>query len=203
MTQNTAFSSARFITSAIDQKGYPDHLLLFTKTLPEIAVVGRSNVGKSSLLNFLFNTTKLVKTSSLPGKTQLLNFFLVDNRLVFVDFPGYGYAKVSFSKQKSWGKAIQSYLENRSELKLILFLFDSRRIPNEEDLMLMNWIEFHNIPVILVLTKADKLNQSEKVKNPKQIIDILQYQNEYVLCSTLKKMGKDSLITKINHLVCE
>lgn len=153
----------RFITSATSSSGFPrDH------KLPEIAVVGRSNVGKSSLLNHLFQVKGLVKTSSTPGKTQLINFFRTDN-YSFVDLPGYGYAKVPDAIRKKWGPMMESYFTGRENLKLILLLIDSRREPDEEDFSMLNYAEMSGKPVVVVMTKTDKLNQSELHKQSRLI----------------------------------
>src|ERR1700676_4011688 len=125
-----AFKNAKYIKSAVHPKDYPTQRDSRGHVMPEIAVAGRSNVGKSSLLNHLFQHKGLVKTSSVPGKTQLLNFFTLDGKLAFVDLPGYGYAQVPISVRKRWGPMVQEYLEKRQQLKVILFLFDIRRIPN-------------------------------------------------------------------------
>lgn len=153
----------RFITSAVDPKGFPrDH------NLPEIAVVGRSNVGKSSLLNHLFQVKGLVKTSATPGKTQLINFFRTDD-LSFVDLPGYGYAKVPPAVRKQWGPMMEGYFTTRENLKLILLLIDSRREPDDEDFAMLDYAEQSGKPIIIVMTKTDKLNQSELHKQSKVI----------------------------------
>src|SRR5262245_55930539 len=133
------FRNAKFIKTAVKAKDYPVLRDLSGNILPEIAVAGRSNVGKSSLLNHLFHSPNLVKTSSTPGKTQALNFFTVNDELTFVDLPGYGYAKVPQSIRKEWGPMVQEYLQKREMLKLILFLFDIRRLPNEEDIEFLEW----------------------------------------------------------------
>jgi GTP-binding protein len=163
--------------------------------LTEIAVVGRSNVGKSSLLNDLFQSKGLVKTSSTPGKTQALNFFLLDNdSLVFVDLPGYGYAKVPESVKRKWGPMIQTYLKERTQLKLILFLFDMRRLPNDEDRQLMDWIALHQHAVILVVTKADKIAEGQRMAHVKKILEGFQTENlHYLIYSVPKKIGRREL----------
>ena len=174
MSNETAH--AKFITTALLAKDYPQIRNQAGKLLPEVAVVGRSNVGKSSLLNHLFQAKSLVKTSSTPGKTQTLNFFSFNQEIAFADLPGYGYAKVPQAMKKQWGPMMQTYLESRQTLKVILFLLDIRRIPNEEDQKLMEWIAFQQKAAILVLTKMDKVNQSERKKNV-----------ENQCCSTVKR----------------
>jgi len=131
------------------------------KPLPEIALAGRSNVGKSSLLNHLLGQKKLAKTSATPGKTQLLNFFSIDDRFLLVDLPGYGFAKAPKDTVRNWSQSIDAYLNSRPTLKLILLLLDCRRELSEEDLSLLNWAEAKQIPLLAILTKTDKLSRSQ------------------------------------------
>lgn len=132
------------------------------KLLPEIALVGKSNVGKSSLINHLLGQKKLAKTSATPGKTQLLNFFIVDEQFLLVDLPGYGFAKAPPEEIQKWSEAIDCYINERTTLKLILLLVDSRRDFCKEDLDLTAWAEAKQIPILLIFTKTDKLSSSEK-----------------------------------------
>lgn len=142
--------------------------------LPEIALAGRSNVGKSSLINHLFNKKKLAKFSAAPGKTQLINFFSVDEQFLLVDLPGYGFAKAPLEEKDKWSQAIDTYLNSRKTLKLILLLVDCRRKPNQEDLALIEWAAAKQIPLLLILTKTDKLSNTEKIalmkKNPEALL---------------------------------
>lgn len=197
------FKNARFATSAANSKGYPKLVNQKGKPLPEIAVAGRSNVGKSSLLNHLFQARGLVKTSATPGKTQLLNFFTVDDTLAFVDLPGYGYAAVPLSLKQKWGPLIQDYLSNREQLKLILFLFDIRRLPNADDLQLLEWIIHAQKAVILVFTKVDKVTRNEKAANTKKILDAFGVGLQYVYTSSLKNTGRGELTAMINEALQE
>ena len=160
--KNYVFKNAKFVSSAVVPAKYPVLKDAKGRVLPEIAVAGRSNVGKSSLLNNLFQAKGLVKTSSTPDKTQLLNFFTLNDALAFVDLPGYGYAAVPDAVRKEWGPMIQNYLSKRETLKVILFLFDIRRLPNQEDLQLLDWIVHHQKAMILVLTKVDKVTETKK-----------------------------------------
>lgn len=193
-----AFKNAKFIITATQPKGYPTLRDDSGKIMPEIAVAGRSNVGKSSLLNHLFQSKGLVKTSSTPGKTQSLNFFTLDDKLVFVDLPGYGYAQVPLKMRKQWGPMVQSYLEKRESLEVILFLFDIRRTPNEDDFALLSWIEHSGKSMVLVLTKVDKVNQNEKKANTQKILEALNVGKEhYVHYSATKNVGRKELI----HLI--
>jgi len=192
------FKNARFKTSATKSSAYPTMKLPSGELMPEIAVAGRSNVGKSSLLNHLFQSKDLVKTSSIPGKTQLINFFTLDDTLSFVDLPGYGYAKVPMSVRKNWGPMIQEYLEKRTQLKLILLLFDIRRIPNDEDRELIEWIVEADKSVILVLTKIDKVTRNEKVANTAKILKAFNCENlHYTTYSTTKNVGRKELISML------
>lgn len=181
------FQTVKFVKSVFSLKELP-----FFKNLPEIAVVGRSNVGKSSLLNHLFGTKDLVKTSSTPGKTRSLNFYNIDDKLIFVDMPGYGYAAVSKSESKNWAVLIDNYLEERENLKILLFLFDIRRLPSDEDLHMLDWIRHHSIFSILVLTKVDKLSHSERCQQTKRITDRLK-DLPYVHYSATKNVGRKEL----------
>ncbi len=139
------------------------------KPLPEIALVGRSNVGKSSLINHLLGQKKLAKTSSTPGKTQLLNFFSIDEKFLLVDLPGYGFAKAPSEVIQHWSKAIDDYLNHRETLRLILLLLDSRRDLTGEDIALIQWAQHKKVPLLVILTKTDKLKEIEKEAQLKKI----------------------------------
>jgi len=192
-------SKAKFIKTAIKPKDYPVIRNLKGQLLPEIAVAGRSNVGKSSLLNHLFHTKHLVKTSAVPGKTQALNFFVFEDRVAFADLPGYGYAQVPQSVKKQWGPMVRAYLEERETLKLILFLMDIRRIPNEGDLQFLDWVVHSQKSMILVLTKVDKVNRNEKKLNTTKILDALGAGNiHYVYYSATKNQGRRELLAMIH-----
>lgn len=189
------FKNAKFVITAVNPKDYPALRDSSGKILPEIAVAGRSNVGKSSLLNDLFHAKGLVKTSSTPGKTQALNFFTLNDQLGFVDLPGYGFAQVPLSVRKQWGPMVQTYLQKREPLKLILFLFDIRRIPNEEDMQLLEWAAVNEKAVILVLTKVDKVNQTELRTNTRKILEAFDTDNlHYIHYSVTKKVGRYELM---------
>lgn len=156
------FRSAHFLTSALKTDELPD------VKLPEVAIVGRSNVGKSSLINHLLHSKKVAKVSSTPGKTQRINYFVIDEKLLLVDLPGYGYAKTSKTLQEEWGLWIDKYLKERG-LKLILFLLDSRRELTKEDRQFLQWAFYEKISLLLILTKGDKLSQKEKHATFKRI----------------------------------
>ncbi len=155
--------SADYMISAVSEKQYPGG------ALPEIAFAGRSNVGKSSLINSLLNRKKLVKTSGTPGKTQMINFFDVNHELVFADLPGYGFAKVPKPVQKKWQALVEQYLLKRDNLRAVVLIVDIRRKPTDLDLHMQEWLEKYEVEYILVATKMDKLSQAEQSKQLKQI----------------------------------
>ena len=155
--------SAEFMISAVSAEQYP------RASLPEFAFVGRSNVGKSSLINSLLNRKKLVKTSGTPGKTQMINFFDVNHELVFADLPGYGFAKVPKPVQKKWQALVEQYLLKRDNLRAVVLIVDIRRKPTDLDLHMQEWLEQYEVDTILVATKIDKLSQAEQSKQLKQI----------------------------------
>jgi GTP-binding protein len=188
-----------FVKTAVEEKEYPMVKNDRGDPLPEAAVVGRSNVGKSTLLNSLFKTP-LVRTSSTPGKTQHLNFFTVDKTLSFVDLPGYGFAKVPTQIRREWGPMILEYLNSRPSLQMILFLFDIRRTPAQEDLDLMEWIAKAGKGVILVLTKVDKVTENEKRKLTDQILKGFDVPGlHYLHFSAPKKIGREILVRMIHE----
>ncbi len=154
----------RFITSASSSAGYPKLFGKRNELLPEVALVGRSNVGKSSCLNTLFGVRSLAKTSSTPGKTQLINFFSYNEEFIVTDLPGYGYAKLPKEQKEAWGAMMEEYLTERESLKLVLLLFDARRGMQEEELNFLSWSLSHNRDVIAVATKVDSCNQSQLAK---------------------------------------
>lgn len=198
------FKTPKFIKSAVKPSGYPRIFDLSGNPLPEIAVVGRSNVGKSSLINHLFRHGKMAKTSATPGKTQLLNFFSIDDRLAFVDLPGYGFARVPAKTKAAWGPMIEGYLAGREHLQLILFLFDIRRMPNEDDLRLLDWIIAYDKPMILVFTKIDKLKKGERKGKIDKILQAFPAENIcYTTYSTTKNIGRKELISLIHEALEE
>ena len=194
------FCRGSFLASAFQKADFPHLLNPQSQALPEIALVGRSNVGKSSLINHLLKNKTLAKTSSTPGKTQSINFFNVDDQLILVDLPGYGYAQVCKKIRKEWAPLIDTYLEERSQLKLILLLVDCRRDLNEEDLALIQWALFRSLPLVLIFTKADKLNKTEKLHHQKKLMqdDVRQAHLYY---STKDSTSRITLIETINRQI--
>jgi GTP-binding protein len=187
--------SAEFVTSAAKPAQHPPAFL------PEIAFAGRSNVGKSSLINTLVNRRHLVKTSSTPGRTQLINFFEINQQIVFVDLPGYGYAKVPASVRKTWGPMIETYLRKRQTLKVVVIIMDIRRIPGQEELNLLGWLNHYSIAGILVLTKTDKLSKSKQVQQHHLIARTLERdRDDFILFSAKSRRGKDALWNAILSL---
>ena len=187
-------SSARFVKSAKQPDDFPHD------QRPEIVFCGRSNIGKSSLLNALTNSRGLARTSSTPGRTQTINFFLVDERTYFVDLPGYGYANVSKTTRNSWGRMIETYLTGRKELKLVLMLVDCRIPPTESDRMLKEWLDHHDIPNAVVLTKADKLSKNQLTKALRTSAEILKTK-ETIAFSAVTGFGKDAVLSRIREAI--
>ena len=150
--------SAKFVGSAVTPDQYPPG------DLPEVAFAGRSNVGKSSLINKILNRKRLVRTSKTPGRTQLVNFFEINEIFRFVDLPGYGYAKVPAEVQKRWRPMVETYLTSRSNMRGMVLLLDIRREPSKEDLNLWHWLQTRSIEVVTVITKVDKLSRNKRNK---------------------------------------
>ena len=185
--------SAEFLTGAVSYKQYPD------SKCPELAFVGRSNVGKSSLVNYLLNRKKLVKTSQTPGKTQEINFFKINNDFIFADLPGYGFAKVPQLVQKRWRKMIEDYLLKRETLMAVIFIVDLRRSPSPLDLDLQRWLEAHGVEYLLVGTKVDKLSQSE-IKKQVNKLNIAYFdggKGELLIYSSKSSRGRKELWSEI------
>jgi len=164
---------------------------------PEIAFCGRSNVGKSSLLNTLTNVRGLARTSSTPGRTQTINFFVINESMYFVDLPGYGYAKVSKTVRESWGPMIEDYLRNRQQLNLAVMIVDSRMAPTESDVMMKQWLDRCRIPTTVVLTKTDKISNNQLHQALRQGTQILDTK-EIIAFSAVTGAGKDAILARIS-----
>ncbi len=188
--------NSEFIKSAVKPSQYTD------PDYPEIAFAGRSNVGKSSLINTLVNRKKLVKTSSKPGMTQLINFFVINGDTSFVDLPGYGYAKVSKKIRQTWGKMIETYLSTRQNLLGLVLLIDIRRGPEKEEFELIDWLIKAGIDILIVFTKADKLSKPKQQKALAPSLKKLNLQKEdIILFSAKSRLGKDQLLKKIEYVI--
>jgi GTP-binding protein len=185
-------TDAVFIKSARSPGDYPH------QGFPEIAFAGRSNVGKSSLINRLVHRRGLAKTSSTPGKTRLLNFFAIDATLSVVDLAGYGFGKVSEGVRKSWGSMVETYLKKRKELRLVVLLVDARLGPTDLDLQLIGWLHGYHIPFLTVATKIDKVSRSRRLSQINRIRDGLkEYGTRVIPFSATTGEGKDLLWTEI------
>lgn len=184
--------SAEFVKGAARPEGYPPG------DMPEIAFAGRSNVGKSSLINVLVNRRGLVRTSSTPGRTQMLNFFEVNRHFMLVDLPGFGFAKVPVSVKKAWGKMARTYLEERTNLRAVILLFDIRREPREEEIQLLDWLEELDIPTIPVITKVDKVTKNRRVSQIRPILEATGLpQDAFSFFSALTREGREDILQRI------
>lgn len=190
---------SEFIISAVKRDQYP------IDGLPEVAFVGRSNVGKSSIINSLTNRKMLAKVSQTPGKTRLVNFFKINGEMYIVDLPGYGYAKVSKKELASWGNTIEMYLTGRHELKRVILLVDCRHKPTKDDITMHEWIKHFGYEVIVVATKSDKLSRMNLQKSEKVIRETLnlQKQDKLYFFSSLNKNGRDELVDLLFEEVIE
>jgi GTP-binding protein len=187
-------SSARFVKSAKQANDFPKD------RKPEIAFCGRSNSGKSSLLNALTNSQGLARTSSSPGRTQLINFFLIDGQTYYVDLPGYGYAKVPKGIRDTWGEMVEGYLRNREPLKLAIMLVDSRIPPTDSDRTMKKWLDHFGIPNLVVLTKSDKISRNELTKAQRICAETLQTK-EIIAFSAITDFGKEAVLKKIRDAI--
>jgi GTP-binding protein len=183
--------SAEFVISAVGPKQFPQD------SKPQIAIAGRSNVGKSSIINSLLHRKHLVKTSQTPGKTQLINFFIINESFYFVDLPGYGYARVPHAVTDAWAPMIEGYLKNSPRLSAVVVLLDSRREPDERDVQLIKWLRQYDLPVIYALTKIDKLNRQEIERARRSMNAALGTADDVVLTSAKSGQGIKELWSAI------
>ncbi|MCA1933571.1 MAG: ribosome biogenesis GTP-binding protein YihA/YsxC [Calditerrivibrio sp.] len=186
---------AEFVKSAFYPKDFP------VSDLPEICFVGKSNVGKSSAINTLINRKDLARVGKTPGKTRLLNFFSIKdkgNHFILTDLPGYGYAKVSKKERDEWRKSIENYLKFRNNLKLVIFIIDIRRDPDENDEVMFNWLKYYQKNYVMLLTKSDKLSNNEIFNRMRDLEKHPMISKEnLIIFSSVTKKGKDELYEKI------
>lgn len=190
-------SHAEMVISAVKPEQYPDD------GLPEFALAGRSNVGKSSFINKMINRKSLARTSSKPGKTQTLNFYKIENQLFFVDVPGYGYAKVSKKEREAWGKMIEKYLTGRSVLQAVILIVDLRHPPTADDQIMYDFLKHYNIPAIVVATKADKIPRGKWDKHKKVVRETLEMEkgDPIILFSAETGVGVEETWTEIQKFM--
>jgi len=190
--------STEFIKSAVKPNQYPEG------DLPEIAFAGRSNVGKSSLINVLVNRKNLVRTSSTPGRTQLINFFNVNGTFTLVDLPGYGFARVPLAVKKEWGPMMETYFAKRANLRGVVLILDVRRTPVAEDSQMLQWLRAYDIPALLVVTKCDKVSRNEQGKQADIIARTLGVlKSELCFFSAHTRNGTESVWKRIEALLDE
>ncbi|HRC81429.1 MAG TPA: ribosome biogenesis GTP-binding protein YihA/YsxC [Sedimentibacter sp.] len=188
---------AEFLISAVNKDQYPD------MGLPEIAFAGKSNVGKSSMINALLNRRNLARVSSEPGKTQTLNFYNINDEFNFVDLPGYGYAKVSKAEQAKWADMIETFLHGRKELKEVILLVDMRHEPGKNDLMMYDWIRSFGFTGYIIATKADKLSRSQQIKSMDVIKKTMQVKDTGLIYpfSSTSKQGLEEVWDLFNSII--
>lgn len=192
-------NNATLVISAVSQHQYP------ADTLPEIALAGRSNVGKSSFINKLIQRKSLARTSSKPGKTQTLNFYNINGTFYFVDVPGYGYAKISKAERKKWGSMMEEYFETRDSLNAVLLVTDSRHAPTQDDIQMYNYLKYYKLPVIIIATKIDKVSRSKREKYLKRTKQTLHVEKNDVVIpfSAETGEGKEKVWTIIKNYINE
>lgn len=182
-------TQAEIVISAVKPEQYPSELL------PEFALAGRSNVGKSSFINKMINRKNLARTSSKPGKTQTLNFYLINEMVHFVDVPGYGFAKVPKSERDAWGRMMETYLTSREQLRAVLQIVDLRHPPSKDDVTMYEYLKHYELPVVVIATKADKIPKGKWQKHLKVIRETLgmEKEDELILFSSETGQGKDEV----------
>ena len=190
-------TSVELKVSAVRRSQYP------TDNKPEFLMVGRSNVGKSSFINTLINRKNYARTSANPGKTQTINFYLVNDEFYLVDAPGYGYANLSKARQRKFGLMMEDYLMNRKNLKQVFMLIDFRHKPSSDDLMMYNFLKHYELPVTVVATKIDKIGITSQQKQRSLILDELDLVvgDDFVMFSNVTKLGKDEVYKKIKRTI--
>lgn len=187
--------TVEFIKSAKSPSGYPPG------NLPEVAFVGRSNVGKSSLINTLLRRKQLARTSNTPGRTQLINFFNINRELLFVDLPGYGFARVPEAVRREWGPMIETYLRDRECLKMVVFILDIRRNPSADDLALKGWLDYYGRRTLFVLTKSDKLSRGESKNRQRSVGEFLALPEMPMIFSAKTGYGRDRIWEEIKKVL--
>lgn len=190
-------TSVNLVISAVRRSQYP------TDNKPEFLMVGRSNVGKSSFINTMINRKNYARTSSNPGKTQTINFYLVNDEFYLVDAPGYGFANLSKARQKKFGLMMEDYLTSRPTLKNVFMLIDFRHKPTEDDIMMYNYLKHYKIPVTIVATKTDKIGITMQQKQRNMILEELDLVvgDDFVMFSNVTKVGKDDIAKKIKRTI--
>ncbi|ALX48224.1 ribosome biogenesis GTP-binding protein YihA/YsxC [Lentibacillus amyloliquefaciens] len=190
-------TNAEIVISAVSQKQYP------SDRLPEIALAGRSNVGKSSFINNLIQRKNLARTSSKPGKTQTLNFYKINDMFYFVDVPGYGYAKVSKKEREKWGRMMEEYFAVRDTLKACVMITDIRHEPTSDDVMMYDFLKHYELPIIVIATKLDKVSKGKRSKHIKQAYQVLNIESGDVLIpfSAETGEGKDDAWQAIRQFI--
>lgn len=194
--ENMDYVNAKLLATAVKPEQYPDTFV------PEIAFVGRSNVGKSSLINCLTNRAKLARTSSSPGKTAVINFYDIDGMYRLVDLPGYGYAKVSKAERDRWSGMIETYLTDRYNLTAVVQLVDARHKPSQDDITMMNWIKSIGYTPVVIATKIDKVKKSQLEKNLTEIYQVLELDDNSILFpfSSETRSGKEEILEYIAEI---
>ncbi|KGX93456.1 GTP-binding protein YsxC [Pontibacillus halophilus JSM 076056 = DSM 19796] len=178
---------AELVISAVSKKQYPE------EALPEFALAGRSNVGKSSFINKMIQRKALARTSSKPGKTQTLNFYRLNESIMFVDVPGYGYAKVSKTERAKWGKMMEEYFQERQQLNMCMLIVDIRHDPSEDDVMMYDFLKHFELPITVIATKMDKIKRGQRAKQLSRITKVLELapEDQIIPFSSETGEGKD------------